>query len=72
MVRRVPGEHFKYYLLQKVLKLVPLKSTKLDFNVATMITTISDSYHYLVVTLNPIKSIKLKYHPGENIADLYD
>ena len=42
-------------LLQRVLTLVPLTETRPEVYVATMITIISDSYYYLVDTLNQMK-----------------
>ena len=59
-------------LLQKVLKLVPMKETGPEFYVVIMITVISDSYASLVETLNHRKSIKLNDLPGENVADFCD
>ena len=55
---------FSNTLLQKVLKLVTLTSNGPEFYVATMSTVLSNSYGYLVDTLNPMKSLKLKDHPG--------
>ena len=52
------------YLLQKVLTLVPLTLTGPDVYVATMTNIISDSYYSLVDTLNRMKNLKLKNHPG--------
>ena len=59
-------------LLQKVLKLVLLTETGPEFYVATMNTIIYDSYDSLVETLNHMKSLKLKDHLGENVADFCD
>ena len=59
-------------LLQKVLTLVPLTATRPEVYVATMTTIISDSYYSWVDTLNHIKNLKLKDHPGRDAADLYD
>ena len=56
-------------ILQKVLKLVPLTATGTEVYVATMTTVIYDSYYSLVGTLNHMHNIKLKDHPGENVAD---
>ena len=60
------------YPLQKVVTLVPLTATRPEFYVATMTTIISDSYYSLVDTLNHMKNLKLKYHPGRDSADCYD
>ena len=51
-------------LLQKVLKLVPLKATRPEIYVSTMTIILSDSYDYLVYTMKLTKSLKLKDHPG--------
>ena len=59
-------------LIQKVLKLVPLISTGPEFYVATMNTVIYDQYAYLVETLNHTKSLKLRDHPGDNVADFWN
>ena len=59
-------------LLQKVLILVPLTATGPEVYVATITTIISDSYYSLVDTLNHMKSLKLKDHPGGDVADFYD
>ena len=59
-------------LLQKILKLVPLKETGPEVYVATMITALYDYYDYLVDALNHMKSIKLKDHPGGNVTDFCD
>ena len=56
-------------LLQKVLTLMPLTSTVPELFVATMATSISDSYDALEETINHIKSLKLKIYPGENVTD---
>ena len=40
--------------------------------VVTIITVISNFYVSLVETLNQMNSLKLKYHSGENFADLCD
>ena len=63
---------FSSALLQKVLKFLPLTATGPEVYVATMTTILSDSYDYLVETLNHMKSLKLKDHPGENVADCCD
>ena len=59
-------------LIHKVLKLVPLTATGPKVCVATSITLISYSYSSLLQTLNHIKSLKLKDHPGENVTDFCD
>ena len=56
-------------LLQKVLKLVPLTATGPAVYVDTTTNIISDYYDSLVKTLNHMKSLKLKDHPGENVVD---
>ena len=40
--------------------------------VTTMIAVLSNYYAYLVETLNHMKGIKLKDHPGQNVADFCD
>ena len=55
-------------LLQKVMKLVSLISTRPGLYVAAMTTVLSDSYASLVETLNHMKSLKIKYHPGDDVA----
>ena len=59
-------------LLQKVLTLVPLTAIRPEVYVATMTTIISDFYYSLVDTLNHMESLKLKDHPGGDVADCYD
>ena len=59
-------------LLQRILTLVPLTATRPEVYVATMTTIIYDSYYSLVDTLNCMKSLKLKYNPGRDVADFYD
>ena len=56
-------------LLQKVLKLVPLTATGTEVYVSNTITVIYYPYTSLMETLNHMKSLKLKDHPGENGAD---
>ena len=63
---------FSNDILQKILTLVPLTATGPEFYVATMTTIISDSYYFLVDTLNHTKYIKLKDHPGSDAVDCYD
>ena len=63
---------FSSDFLQKVLSLVPLTATGHEVYVATMTTILSDSYYYLVDTLNHMKNLKLKDHPGRDVADCYD
>ena len=63
---------FSNDLLQKVLALVPLTATGPEVYVATRNTIISDSYYYLVNTLNHTKNLKLKDHLGRDAADCYD
>ena len=52
--------------------MVPLKATGPEVYVATMATIISDSYYYLVDTLNHTKNLKLKDHTGRDVSDYYD
>ena len=59
-------------LLQRVLTLVLLTATGPEVYVATMTTTISDSYYSLMDTLNQIKSLKLKDNQGGDTAYCYD
>ena len=59
-------------LLQRVLTLVPLKATGSDVYVATLTTMISNSYYSLMDTLNQMKNLKLKYHPGRDAAHCHD
>ena len=59
-------------LLQKILKLVTLTATGPEVYAATMTTVLSNSYDYLVDTLNHMKSLKLKDHPGGDVADCCD
>ena len=54
-------------LLKKVMPLVPLTATRPEVYVATMTTIISNSYYSLVDTLNHMKSLKLKDHPGGSV-----
>ena len=49
-----------------------LTATGHEVFVATMTTIIPDSYYYLVHTLNHMKRLKLKYHPGGDVTDCYD
>ena len=56
-------------LLQRVLALVPLTATGPEVYVATMTTIISDSYYSLVDTLNQMKNLKIKDHPGRDAAE---
>ena len=56
-------------LLQKVLTLVPLTAMRPEVFVATITTSLSDSYDDLEETLNHMKSLKLKSYPGENVTD---
>ena len=51
-------------LLQKVLILVPLTATGPEVYVATITNILSDYYYSLVDTLNHMKILKLKDHPG--------
>ena len=69
MVRSLLEDHFwSSDILQKVLKLVPMTENRTKFYVVTIITVISDSYDYLVKTMNQVKSIKIKDCLGENIT----
>ena len=52
--------------------MVPLTATGPEVYVSTMNTIIPDSYYSLVDTLNHIKNLKLKYHPGQDSADCND
>ena len=56
-------------IIKKVLILVLLTSTVPEVYVATMTTILSYFYHYWGETPNHLKSLKLKFHPGENVAD---
>ena len=49
--------------------MVPLTATGPEVFVATMTKFLSDSYDALEVTLNHMKSLKLKIYPGENVTD---
>ena len=51
-------------ILQKVLTLVPLIATGPEVYASTMNTILSNCYYSLMDTLNHMKSIKLKDHPG--------
>ena len=51
---------------------MPLTATGPEVYVATMATIISDSYYSLVDTLNQMKNLKLKDHPGRDAADCYE
>ena len=62
--------NFSNTLLQKVLTLGPLKATGPEVYVATMTNVLSDSYNYLVDTLNHMKSLELKDHLGEGCCRL--
>ena len=64
--------NFSNNLLQKVLTLVPLKSTGPGVYVTTMTTFLSDSYYSLVDTLNHTKRLKTRDLPGGEVADCYD
>ena len=59
-------------LLQKLMTLVLMTETGPEVYVATITTIISDSYYSLVDTLKHMKSLKIKYHSGRDVADLYD
>ena len=50
--------------------MVPLTATGPEVFVVTMTTFLTDSYDALEVTLNHMKSLKLKIYPGENVTDL--
>ena len=52
--------------------MVPLIETGPEIYVATMTNIISNSYYSLVDTLNHMKRLKLKDHPGSDDADCYD
>ena len=47
---------------------MPLTETGTEVYVTTITTILSDSRYYLVDTLNHTKSLKLKYHPVENVT----
>ena len=51
---------------------MPLTATGPEFYVSTAITIHYGYYAYLVETLNHMKSIKIKDHLGENVADCCD
>ena len=59
-------------ILQKVLTLVPMTATGPEVYAVTMTTITSDSYYYLVDTLNHTKNLKLKDRPGRDVVDCYD
>ena len=59
-------------ILQKVLTLVPLTSTGPEVYFTTMTTIISDSYYYLVNTLNHVNNLKLKDNLGRDVAYCYN
>ena len=59
-------------LLQKVMTLVPMTETGPEVYVATITTIISDFCYSLVDTLNHMKSLKIKYHSGRDVAYFYD
>ena len=59
-------------LLQRVMTLVPLTATGPVVSGAIMTTIISNSYYYLMDTLNQMKSLKLKDHPDSDAADCHD
>ena len=61
--------NLSYALLQKVLRLVPMTSTRPKFFVSTMTTVLSCYYSSLEETLKHFNSIIIKYHPGWNIED---
>ena len=63
--------NLQYHFLQRVLKLVPITATLPEVYVSTMNTVLSDSYDYLVDTLNHTNTLKLKDNSVENIADCY-
>ena len=52
--------------------MVPLIETRPEVYFNTMTTILSDSYFSLVDTLNHTESLKLKDHPGGDVADCYD
>ena len=47
---------------------MPLTETGPEVFFVTMTTFLSDSYDALEVTLNHMKSLKLKSYPGENVT----
>ena len=60
-----------YSLIKKVMKLVLLTETRPEVYVATMTAVLSGSYDSLGGTLNHLKCLKLKYHPGNNASYLF-
>ena len=56
--------NFSNTLLQKVLTLVPLTTTRPEVFVTTMTIFISDYYDFLEDTLTHMNSLKLKIYPG--------
>ena len=52
--------------------MVTLTATGPEVYVATMTNIITNSYYSLVDTLNHMKNLKLKDHPGTDAADCYD
>ena len=63
---------FSSDFIQQVLKLVSLTATGPEVYIATMITVLSGSYDSLVETINHMKSLKLRDHPGENVTYFCD
>ena len=59
-------------IIHKVLTLEPLLATRPEVYVVTMTTIIYDSYCYLVDTLDHMKILKLKDHPGDCVAYFHD
>ena len=56
--------NFSNTLLQKVLTLVPLTTTRPEVFVTIITTFISDYYDFLEDTLTHMNSLKLKIYPG--------
>ena len=61
--------NFSNTLLQKVLILVPLTSTRPEVFITIMSTFLYYSYDALEEPLNHMKSLKLKIYPGKNVTD---
>ena len=63
---------FKNYLVQKVLKMVPLMATGPEVYDATTTTVLSNLYDDLGETLNHLKSLKLMSYPGGDVSAYCD
>ena len=72
MVGSVPEYYFVVCSSSEGTKLVPVTATVPEVYFVTITNVLSDSYHYFVENLNHMKSLRLKDHQGENVADCYD